>query len=77
MTIYGNVRIYERGHGKEYDIDEYTLCGVPYHDLLEENIREHFEAWKAHVIAFEAGGTAMMKAIGYVVFLHSKDGMRT
>lgn len=66
ITIYGDVKVYKCEHGNECDIDEYTLYSVPYYADIELNIREHFEAWKAHAMAFTAERKALLRAIGAV-----------
>lgn len=73
VIIYDDLRVYECEHGQEYDLDEYTLRGVPYHDWLEENIREHYEAWKAHAIAYEGERAAMIEAFDGLIRNRRKD----
>jgi hypothetical protein len=63
VTIYGDINVYECEYADEYDVEEYTLYSVPYYPGIECNIREHFEAWKAHAIAFTAQRDAMMRAL--------------
>jgi hypothetical protein len=72
VTIYDEPTIYNCEHGKEYDINEYTLFSIPYFRDLEINIREHFQAWKAHAIASTAQRDMMMQAVSSVTRLSCK-----
>lgn len=63
VTIYDHLTVYHHETGKEYDFDEYTLPGVPWFDGIEDNIREHFQAWRAHAAAFTAQRAVMLEII--------------
>lgn len=66
VTIYDHLRSYPHEKGQEYDFDEYVLPGVPWTPDLEDNIREHFQAWRAHAAAFTAQRAAMLAIIDQV-----------
>ncbi|GHU69700.1 hypothetical protein FACS1894184_14130 [Clostridia bacterium] len=63
VTIYDEPVVYECEHGNEYDMNEFTLYSIPYYPDLELNIREHYESWKAHAMAFTTQRNKMLRAI--------------
>lgn len=66
MTPYDHLITYQHEGGQEYDFDEYTLPGVPWFAGIEENIRQHFQAWRTHAAAFTAQRAAMLAIIDHV-----------
>ena len=63
VTIYDNVQTFRHEAGTEYDFEAYVLPGVPWTPDLEDNIREHYQAWRAHAAAFTAQRDAMLAII--------------